>query len=139
MGDMVKGFFLLILLLVGGVVAYVSWLILVPVSETDAQFRLANVCYGGQLLSSTLNGASHRPISCECINAGLVKAVGSAGMAKGADALRQLFAQQIWRAANGEKPGELDKTLMSDRDVLTFMAALHRLDRDCKISPFAAR
>lgn len=138
MADMIKGFFLLVLLIVGGAMAYASWLILIPVTESDAEFRLSNVCYGGQFLGSALNGASHRPVSCDCINDGLVKAVGTASLAKGMDAMRQLIAGQAWRSLNGEKPAEPDPALMGDRDFLNVMAALHRLDRDCKISPFAA-
>lgn len=138
MADAIKGFFLLLLLIAGAAVAYLSWLVLIPVTESDAEFRLSNVCLGGQMIGSALNGADHRPISCDCVNRGLTENVGAAGMAKGADAIRQMFVAQVWSAANGEKPGAPDKTLMADRDVLNFIATLHRLDKTCAISPFSA-
>jgi hypothetical protein len=138
MADMVKGFFLLILLIVGAAAAYASWLVLLPVSEADAEFRIAHVCMLGQLAGSALNGPSHRPVSCDCMEEGLRAQAGVTAMAKGADAIRQMFVAQVWSAANGEKPGAPDKTLMADRDVLNFIATLHRLDKTCAISPFSA-
>jgi hypothetical protein len=136
---MLKGLFLLILLIVGLAAAYLAWLVLLPVSESDAEFRLSNVCYGGQYIASAVNGARHRPIACDCVHDGLVKSVGVPAMAKGMDVMRQMLVAQLWHAANGEKPSEPDQKMMMDRDALMFMTALHRLDRDCKISPFAAR
>lgn len=138
MSDMIKGFFLLVLLIISGTFAYVAWLVFVPVSESDAEFRLANVCYGGQMLSAALKGADHRPTSCACVQDRLVGSLNPAGLAKGVDAVRQIFVAHMWSLANGEKPGEPDNALVADRDILTFIAALHRLDRDCKVSPFSA-
>lgn len=138
MGDMIKGLLRLILLIVASAVAYASWLVLTPVTESDAEFRVSNVCYGGQFINSALNGASQRQFSCDCVVDGLVAGVGRSAMAKGADALRQTIVTQMWSALQGEGPAEPDKALMADRDVLTFVATLHRLDTSCAVSPFAA-
>jgi hypothetical protein len=139
MGDMVKGFFLLLLLLVGGTVAYASWLTLLPVSEADAEIRISHACILGQLAGRTLNGPSHRPISCDCVEAGLRDQAGVPAMAKGAEAMRQLVVAQIYASVSGEKAPIDPSSIMADRDVLTFIVVAQKLDRTCKVDAFAAR
>jgi hypothetical protein len=137
MWDLLKGFGLLLAALLTLTLGYASWMLLVPVSQSDVETRIAHVCEGGQMLNEAL-GASHRPVSCGCVQAGLRETVGIEGMIKGADVIRQITAAQMWSVAQGEKPREIDKSLMADRDVLMFFASLDKLQRDCKISPFAA-
>jgi hypothetical protein len=138
MWDLFKGFGLLVLAVVTLSVGYAAWMTLMPVSRSDVEMRIAHVCTGGQMIAGALNGETKRPVSCECVHDGLLKTVGAETMVKGAEALRQMLVAQVWRAAQGEKPGEIDKALMADRDVLNFMSALDRLGRECAASPFAA-
>jgi hypothetical protein len=139
MGDMVKGFFLLVLVIVGAAAAYASWLVLLPVSETDAEIRIAHVCTLGQWAGHALNGPTHRPISCECVEEGLRTQTSMAAMAKGAEAMRQLFVAQVYAAMTGERTADNQRVAMADRDVLTFIMAAQKLDRACKIDAFAVR
>lgn len=139
MADMVKGFFLLVLVIVGAAAAYAAWLVLLPVSEADAEFRIAHVCMLGQLAGSALNGPSHRPVSCDCMEEGLRAQAGVTAMAKGAEAMRQLAVAQAYAAMTGERPADNQRVAMADRDVLTFIMAAQKLDRTCKIDAFAAR
>jgi hypothetical protein len=139
MAEMLKGFGLLSLALLGGVAAYLSWLTLLPVTQADADIRIANVCWGGQMLGSAFDGPNHRPISCECMSDGLTKTLTPIAIAKGSEAMRQLFVAQMWRAATQDKSVLYDRTAMTDRDVLIFVARVQELDRACAKGAFAAR
>jgi hypothetical protein len=139
MAEMLKGFALLMLAIMAGVAVYLSWLTLLPVTEADAEFRIANVCWGGQILGSAVNGPDHRPISCECMSDGLTKSLTPEAVAKGGEAMRQLFVAQMWRAVTQDHTVRYDRTQMGDRDVLTFVARVQDLDRTCAKGAFAGR
>ena len=138
MGDMVKGFFLLVLLLLSAAAAYAAWLAVLPVSEADAEMRIAHACMLGQFAGRTFNSSSHQPISCGCVEEGLRAQAGVPAMAKGAEAMRQLVVAQIYAAMTGERPAVDQRAAMADRDVLIFFVAAQKLDRTCKTGAFAA-
>lgn len=134
----VKGFFLLNLAIIGVILVYLSWLFLLPVSESDVEYRISNVCYAGQMIGAAVNGDRHQQISCDCVRQKLTGAMTLTTMAKGADVMRQLAVTQMYRIVRGEKPANYDQRAMADRDVLTFVLMVQSVDKGCGVKSMAA-